>query len=90
MCKTPLFCTFFVFTSGMKRIILLLAALALLTACGTSRRVSAADGTPSWEGRTTADILVQVLLNGVEATLPLPMAAPGSFYRWEDIREYCR
>lgn len=41
----------------MKRIILLLAALALLTACGTSRRVSAADGTPSWEGRTTADIL---------------------------------
>ena len=41
----------------MKRIILLLAALAMLTACGTSRRVSAADGTPSWEGRTTADIL---------------------------------
>ena len=41
----------------MKRIILLLAALALLTACGTSVRVSSADGTPSWEGRTTADIL---------------------------------
>ena len=29
----------------------------MLTACGTSRRVSAADGTPSWEGRTTAEIL---------------------------------
>ena len=32
------------------------------------------------------DILVQVLLNGFEATLPLEMAAPGSFYRWEDIK----
>lgn len=21
-----------------------------------------------------------------EATLPLPMAAPGSFYRWEDVK----
>ena len=32
------------------------------------------------------DILVQVLLNGFEATLPLEMAAPGSFYRWEDVK----
>ena len=32
------------------------------------------------------DILVQVLLNGFEATLPLEMAAPGSFYRWEDVQ----
>ena len=31
------------------------------------------------------EILVQVLLNGREATLPLQMAAPGSFYRWSDI-----
>lgn len=36
-------------------------------------------------GRTSSDILVQVLLNGREATLPLPMAAPGSFYRWTDF-----
>ncbi|MBO6063621.1 MAG: hypothetical protein J6P62_06555 [Bacteroidales bacterium] len=41
----------------MKHFILLLSALALLTACGSSRQVSAADGTPSWEGRTTSDIL---------------------------------
>ena len=32
------------------------------------------------------DILFQLLLNGREATLPLPMAAPGSFYRWEDFK----
>lgn len=43
-----------------------------------------------FKSKKNPDILVQVLLNGVEATLPLPMAAPGSFYRWEDIREYCR
>ena len=41
----------------MKHFILLLAALALLTACGSSRRISAADGTAVWEGRTTAEIL---------------------------------
>ena len=41
----------------MKHFILLLSALALLTACGTSRRVSTTDGTPSWEGRTTAEIM---------------------------------
>lgn len=41
----------------MKHFILLLSALALLTACGTSRQVSATDGTPSWEGRTTSEIL---------------------------------
>ena len=32
------------------------------------------------------EILFQLLLNGREATLPLPMAAPGSFYRWEDFK----
>ena len=41
----------------MKHFILLLAALALLTACGTSRRVSASEGTAAWEGRTTSEIL---------------------------------
>ena len=41
----------------MKHFILLLAALALLTACGTSRRVSAAGGTEPWVGRETEDIL---------------------------------
>lgn len=39
-----------------------------------------------FRNKKNPDILVQVLLNGREATLPLPMAAPGSFYRWEDIR----
>ena len=39
-----------------------------------------------FRSKKNPDILVQVLLNGVEATLPLEMAAPGSFYRWEDIR----
>jgi len=34
----------------------------------------------------TEDILIQVLLNGFQATLPLPEAAPG-FYRWEDFKE---
>lgn len=37
-----------------------------------------------------SEILVQVLLNGYEATLPLPMAAPGCFYRWEDLRTLCQ
>ena len=32
------------------------------------------------------EILFQLLLNGKEATLPLEMAAPGSFYRWEDFK----
>ena len=41
----------------MKHFILLLAALALLTACGTSRRVSTAGGTEPWVGRETGDIL---------------------------------
>lgn len=41
-----------------------------------------------FRSRRQADILVQVLLNGREARLPLPMAAPGSFYRWEDIRAH--
>ena len=41
----------------MKHFILLLLALALLTACGTSRQVSSADRTATWEGRTTSEIL---------------------------------
>ena len=41
----------------MKHFLLLLSALALLTACGPSRRVSAADGTATWEGRTTSEII---------------------------------
>lgn len=39
-----------------------------------------------FKSKKDPDILVQVLHNGFEATLPLPMAAPGSFYRWEDIK----
>lgn len=39
-----------------------------------------------FKSKKNPDILVQVLLNGFEATLPLPMAAPGSFYRWEDFK----
>ena len=39
-----------------------------------------------FKSKKNPDILVQVLLNGREATLPLPMAAPGSFYRWEDVK----
>ena len=41
----------------MKHFILLLSALALLTACGTTRRVSASEGTAAWEGRTTSAII---------------------------------
>ena len=41
----------------MKHFLLLLSALALLTACGSSRRVSAVDGTAAWEGRTTSEIM---------------------------------
>lgn len=32
------------------------------------------------------DILIQVLLNGFQGTLPLPEAAPG-FYHWSDFKE---
>ena len=39
-----------------------------------------------FKSKKQPDILVQVLLNGFEATLPLEMAAPGSFYRWEDLK----
>ena len=38
-----------------------------------------------FKSKKNPEILVQVLLNGREATLPLEMAAPGSFYRWSDI-----
>jgi hypothetical protein len=41
-----------------------------------------------FKSKKNPDILVQVLLNGFEATLPLPMAAPGSFYKWEDVKAY--
>ena len=35
--------------------------------------------------KSSDDILIQVLLNGFCATLPLPEAAPG-FYRWSDFK----
>lgn len=38
-----------------------------------------------FKSKQNPDILVQVLLNGFEATLPLEMAAPGCFYRWDDF-----
>jgi hypothetical protein len=41
----------------MKHFILFLAALALLTACGSSRQISAAVGTDPWLGRDTEEIL---------------------------------
>ena len=41
-----------------------------------------------FKSKKNPDVLVQVLHNGFEATLPFPMAAPGSFYRWEDIKAY--
>jgi hypothetical protein len=34
------------------------------------------------------DILFKVLLNEVEATLPLPPVS-GPYYRWADFRHYC-
>ena len=43
-----------------------------------------------FRSRKSPDILVQVLLNGREATLPLEMAAPGSFYRWTDVSALLR
>ena len=39
-----------------------------------------------FRSKKNPEILVQVLLNGKEATLPLEMAAPGSFYRWSDLQ----
>ncbi len=39
-----------------------------------------------FRSKRNPDILFQLLLNGREATLPLKMAAPGSFYRWEDFK----
>ena len=39
-----------------------------------------------FKSKKNPDILVQVLLNGREATLPLPMAVPGSFYRWDEVK----
>ena len=39
-----------------------------------------------FKSRKTSDILIQVLLNGFCATLPLPEAAPG-FYHWSDFKK---
>ena len=39
-----------------------------------------------FRSKKSPDILVQVLLNGFEATLPLEMAAPGSFYQWSAVK----
>lgn len=43
-----------------------------------------------FRSKRNPEILFQLLLNGREATLPLPMAAPGSFYRWEDFKTLVR
>ncbi len=40
-----------------------------------------------FKSKKNPDILVQILLNGREATLPIEMAAPGSFYRWDDLKK---
>ena len=39
-----------------------------------------------FKSKKNPEILFQILLNGRETTLPLQMAAPGSFYRWEDFK----
>ena len=39
-----------------------------------------------FKSKKNPEILFQILLNGKETTLPLEMAAPGSFYRWEDFK----
>ncbi len=39
-----------------------------------------------FKSKKSPEILFQILLNGRETTLPLEMAAPGSFYRWEDFK----
>ena len=39
-----------------------------------------------FRSKKNPEILFQLLLNGREATLPLEMAAPGSFYRWNDLK----
>ena len=39
-----------------------------------------------FKSKKNPELLFQILLNGREATLPLEMAAPGSFYRWEDFK----
>lgn len=39
-----------------------------------------------FKSKKNPEILFQILLNGREATLPLEMAAPGSFYRWADFK----
>ena len=39
-----------------------------------------------FKSKKNPEILFQILLNGRETTLPLEMAAPGSFYRWEDFK----
>lgn len=39
-----------------------------------------------FRSKNNSDILVQVLLNGFEATLPMNMVAPGSFYSWKQVK----
>ena len=39
-----------------------------------------------FKSKKNPEILFQILLNGKETTLPLEMAAPGSFYRWVDFK----
>ena len=57
MCKTGVFCTFFVSHTGMKKIFLFILLVVMATACGTTRRV-AADSSRSWVGYSTTDILI--------------------------------
>ena len=58
MCKTVPFCTFFVHSSAMKHFFLLLMTVILVSACGTSRRVSMdREGRPSWVGYDALTII---------------------------------
>ena len=58
MCKTVPFCTFFVQMTVMKHFFLLLMTVILVSACGSSRRVSTdMAGRPTWVGSEALDII---------------------------------
>jgi len=42
-----------------------------------------------YRSKRTPEILVKVLYNGHEASLPIPQAAP-SFYSWATFKDYYR
>ena len=84
MCKTPSFCTFFVFHKGMRHFYLLLLALLAVTACSTTRRVSTAPAPSStWVGCTTSEILeamgspVRIDGDGRDGSILVYESAPG-------------